>query len=256
MATLQETLTTRADVQNEDIEKIIERSLQLQEEARQKAGVLSNAEIKDIASDLQIDPKFVETAIAQIKIEQQERRAKEKEESLRREAQEQKKKRILMSLGGGALALLALLFLIALSGQGAINEAAQEATKARERLENVMSRHAEIAQQQISLAGGDTAAVASAAQALRNATDAEQKLSSFNSLNAAINAAAAALPLATTPEALQIRQELRFQLEGAQNRVSTERGRYIDAVATWNTSRTSLSARLALFFGLASDKQP
>jgi LemA protein len=261
MKTLQETLATRVDIQNEDIEKIIERALRLQEETHQKAGDLSPSDVKDIASDLQIDPRLIEVAISQLKEERQEQRAKEAKEEQERKtqqaAQAQQRQRLLWSIGGGTIALLVLLLVMALSGRDELNGAHLEATQARERLENVLTRHADLAPQQLGLAGGELSVVSSLATALRNEKSIEQKLARFAELNTALGTALAALPPATTTEAIQQRQELRFQLEGAQNRVSTERGRYTEVVAAWQSiAQGSISAKLAIAFGFASDEKP
>ena len=261
MKTLQETLVARTDVKNDDIEKIIERAAQLQEETRQKAGDLSSSDVQDIASDLQIDPRFVEAAITQLKEEQRERLAREAREAHEKKAQQaaqaQQRLRLAWWLGGGALALLVFLFLLALSGREDVNSAHLAAIQARERLENVLSRHADLAPQMLGLAGGDPSAVSALATKMRQEQSVDQKLARFAELNTALSAALAALPPATTAEATQQRQELRFQLEGAQNRVSTERGRYTDLTAAWqNLSQGSVSAKLAITFGLAAGDKP
>lgn len=260
MANVKEALLTRTDIANEDVEQIIARAQRLQEDANQKARGISSEDVKDIASELQIDPRFVEAAISQLKEEREEQRKaaerQAKEAEAKRKEQEARRKKLLVGAGASLVGLLALLFLLALTGSGAANDAHLAASKSRGNVEAVLTRHANLAPQMLSLSGGDPKKIAPLVGKLQEEKSIEAKLKAFEELNTALSIEIAALPAASTPEATTQRQELRFQLEGAQNRVSTELKRYNEAKANWESETSSLTGKLAVFFGLASGEAP
>ena len=58
-----ETLRMRRDIPDDHVEELVARAAQLQEEAEKPSETASEDEIEAVASELNIDPKYVEAAI-------------------------------------------------------------------------------------------------------------------------------------------------------------------------------------------------
>jgi hypothetical protein len=66
-----ETLRQRKDIPDDQVEELVARAAQLQEKAQPSQMVASESEIAAVAQELDIEPQYVEAAIAQWRDEQQ-----------------------------------------------------------------------------------------------------------------------------------------------------------------------------------------
>jgi hypothetical protein len=66
-----ETLRQRKDIPDDQVEELVARAAQLQEKAQSSQLVASEIEIAAVAQELDIEPQYVEAAIAQWRDEQQ-----------------------------------------------------------------------------------------------------------------------------------------------------------------------------------------
>ncbi len=68
---IEETLRRRSDIPDEHVEELISRASRLQDDARKTEEGASESEIVAVAQELDIDPQYVEAAIAQWRNEQE-----------------------------------------------------------------------------------------------------------------------------------------------------------------------------------------
>lgn len=239
---LRETLAQREGLSDDDVQQVIGRAAQRQAEA---SGKTSQAEVEDIARQLDIDPIYVGDSLRELRLERQ--------AALRaKSATEARKKRLTTNLVAGAAVFLAFFFLFALSGARPIKDARNRALDTGGRLAQVIDRQARLAPQLLALSGGRApASLAEAQRQLEAAATPEEKLAASRQLSTALAEALATLPAPSSPAEESGRQELRFELTGAENRITTEQRRYEEAKNDWRAAADSLRGSLAITLGLA-----
>ncbi|MEZ4317783.1 MAG: hypothetical protein R3F61_09775 [Myxococcota bacterium] len=249
-----EALVRRPDVRDEDIDDIIGIAAELQELELSAKPAASADDVRKVAAELDIDPKFVDAAIDRL---QSQRR--EAEERAKADAAEAATTR--MQLGAGALAILAALFLgvlgiggvtgiVTWSADSRLDEALSVERHAESNLVTVLDRQASLAPQLVALAGGDASDLNAKAAALKSAGDIAAKLTASDALGLAMAEALGSLPPATDPATQQSRANLQHEVSGIQNRITVERRRYEDARLAYDEANTGLGAGLATGLGL------
>ena len=237
-----EQLRQRGGIREDEIDEIIELAAALQDEQRATAEGLRRADaLRRTAAELDIDPSLLDEAIT---------RHHQQKEGAARAAQQRKKAAgaaSLIALGGMALLALVLGGTVAV-GTSAVRSAEAEVEHTRARLSAALDRQAQLAPQLLGLAGGDQSRLRAPMDAYAAAEGLDAQLAASAQLSAAMAEALGSLP-ASTGE--QQRLNLSYELTGAQNRISTEQGRYDAAVEAWRAEAQGVPGRLAISIGLA-----
>lgn len=245
MGAIEETLRRREDVDDAEIGAIIELATKLQEQAKRR---LSPGDVADIARQLDIDPEFVEQAIA-IRHEAADSEARARAEQAR--VHEQRLR--LAGLIGASACVVVLLVggLLVRSGAKQLDAIAAEVDEQRGKLEQVIDRSFAAAPQQLALVGGDAKPLEPAQTAYRDASDVEAKLDAARQLDDALAQALAELPETQDENQTQVRLNLHYELTGFDNRLATELERYQAARRRQAAVEAKLGARLARGLGFA-----
>jgi hypothetical protein len=244
MNAIEDALRSREDVEDAEIGAIIELAAQLQDQAQRR---LSPSEVADIAEQLDIEPEFVEQAIA-LRREAVEREAVQAAEL----AQARKQQLRVVGLAGAAVFGVLLLVggVVVRSGASKLDAAAVELDEQRGKLEQVLERSFAAAPQQLALVGGDGALLEPARAAYRGAADIEAKLGAARQLDDALAQALAKLPATQDQNEMQVRLNLHYELTGFDNRLATELDRYEAARRRQAAAEAKLGAKLARALGL------
>lgn len=247
MGSLEDALRRREDVEDAEIGAIIELASRLQEEAQAEARRLSPAEVVAIAGELDIAGEYVEAAIARRREEAQ----KEAEAAAARAIEGRARRR---RVGGVVAAITGVSLVIstiaAASSARAIERARIDVDATRARLDQVIDRTFAAAPAQLALVGGDPADLAEASAALDAARDVDDRIAATRRLGDALASALAALPRTDDPAQSQLRLNLHYERQGADNRLATELQRHEAARRGEAAARAGFGARLALGLGL------
>lgn len=249
-----ETLAKRAGVRVEDVDDVIGLAGKLQEEDRAARGA-SVDEVKLVASELDIDPQFVEAAVLRLKDDRARAETERAAVLAAENATSDARKRI---AGIVAAALLGVSVLIGgggaiatVSSARAVHEQQVATTLAAGDLAVVLDRQLALVPQLIGLAGGDVASVKAARDQALGAESLDDRLRGSLLLDAALGEAVAALPPTDVAEIVQNRKDLQYELVGSRNRIDTERRRWEEARGAWENAASTPGGRLATGLGLA-----
>ncbi len=220
-------MSTREKLQQQHLspkkaEDVIERAALLQERARNVSPGQTLQELKTVGAELDIEDRFVDAAVAQLK---------EEEELAARQVQQRGKMMRSVAMAVGAL----MVSVLALGGVGSLDvrRAAQEADLARANLETVVQRQTSLVPQLLALSGGDASGLTDLQRAVEDAKDVEARLKAADALQFAMAQALGKLPPSADANQGQQRLSLQHELVGATNRVTTERRRYDQAMVKW-----------------------
>ena len=209
-----ESLRQRSDVSNADIEQIIEVAAGLQDADQAASARPTIAELEAVASELDIQPEYVDKAINQLRDEREAAAEAAREASVARAG-----RRSVAAVVGAA----GLLFLLGLVGIGASSLTSQRAAEdaAERALVVVLDRQAGLAPQLTAMAGSSVDLSAEVA-AVRDAEGVDARMTAVEALNTKMAAALAVLPETTTEST---RLDLRHEITGGWNRITVERRR-------------------------------
>lgn len=243
MAEARELLRRRGDVSERDIDDIIGIAAELQQAERDRASAPTVEDVQRVASELDIEPGYVQQAIEVLA----RRRASEAE---RKRQEEAARAQILararnVLLGGALTLLLALLVAAGLGGVGVSPVlGAQAQLQSSERaLVAVLDRQEQLVPSLVALAGGELRLPEVADDA-----SIEERLAASEALARALAEALAALPADTATE--QTRLNLQHEISGSANRIAVERRRWEQARAERQAASRTLTGRLAELFWL------
>ena len=249
-----EQLRANPRVDNDDIDDIIGIAQELQTAARDEADQATVQEVKDVAAELDVDPAFIEEAIAELG----RRRAEANEQAAA--AQDEVQKRTAALTRGGLYAGLLVLGLLALgavggsliglSGASRVRTARHAVEQAEVQLDVVLDRQATLVPQLIALSGADASTLQSLAATVRDSTDTAERLQASRALDEEITRVLGEGGGAIDASAAQARRDLRHELAGAQNRIAVEQRRYASAVEELEFAKSSLGGRIAVGVGL------
>jgi len=244
---LREQLRRRADVPNEKIDDVIERASLLQDEEREAAEGASIEEVERVAAELDIDPRYVEEALNQLKKEEEAAKVRERLEAERAEVQAGRMKRYGMLALAGVLALGAGVAGLGAVGAGQLSGAAMQVEQAEVALDVQLDRQAALLPQLVALTGAERLDTAP----LREAGDIDARLDASRELSISAAELLAAAPAPATEADAQTRLNLQYELTGTQNRITTEQRRYEEAKAAYATASDGLAPSVAIALGMA-----
>lgn len=225
------------------MQEVLKRAGRMQADARPSDGRTVD-DVKEVAKDLDIDPKLVDAALAELKAE----RARAAEAAA---ASAAVRKRLIRRALIGLAVAAALAFIWGLSASGSIKKAATEAAEARGRLESVLRRQATLVPQLAALSGADAASLEPLQRQVESAKDLATLRSATAELQRGVVHKLSSMPDRGDAAASQQRLSLQAEITGSQNRVSVEDQRYQQAVARWRAASGGLGGSIATTFGLA-----
>ena len=246
-----EQLRRRPDVPDEDIDDIIAIASELQEADRRADESATVEEIEAVAAELDIDPSYVEKAIATL-----EGRRAEQAASAEQSREQASRSRARWARAGRWLAMgLGILMLltsgVALRGRSQLAAASANVRGAEASLQVAVERQAALVPRLVALQGGDASRLASLAGAVREAEGAIAQVDASAALDQALAEELGKLSSSSSADDLI---ELRYEIVGSQNRISTEQRRYAEALAEWEGVAQQWGPSLALRVGLAEDQ--
>ncbi len=238
-------MSTREKLQQQHLspkkaEDVIERAALLQERARNVSPGQTLQELKTVGAELDIEDRFVDAAVAQLK---------EEEELAARQVLQRGKMLRSVAMAIGAV----MVSVFALGGVGSLDvrRAAQEADLARANLETVVQRQTSLVPQLLALSGGDASGLTELQRAVEDAKDVDARLKAADALQFAMAQALGKLPPSADANQGQQRLSLQHELVGATNRVTTERRRYDQAMVKWRGETSGGLGALATALRLA-----
>lgn len=245
-----EQLRRRPDVPDEDIDDIIAIASELQEAERRADESATVEEIEAVAAELDIDPTYVEKAIATL-----EGRRAEEASSAEQAREQARRSRAMWARAGRWMALgLGILMLLtsgmALRGRSQLAAASANVRGAEASLQVAVERQASLVPRLVALQGGDARGLVGAADEVREADGLGATLEASAALDRVLAEELGKLSSASSSEELV---ELRYEIVGSQNRISTEQRRYAEALAEWDGVAQQLGPSLALKAGIADD---
>lgn len=230
MAT-RDALRQRPDIPNEDIDDLIGIASELQEADQPGVDV---QDVRDVAAELDIAPEYIDQALTELSRRRADAEARHTEASATRARQ--------LRVGGASIAgLLALLVLFVGTALPGLRRTATDLQAAEAQLTVVLDRQAALAPQLVALAGGQAKDLDALAKAQRTAPDLDTRLDKASELATAMATAIGAVPV-NDDRAQQLRLNLQYEITGSQNRVDTERSRYEQARAAYDSARVGLRA--------------
>ncbi len=247
--TVREQLLRRPDVPDDDIDDVIAIAQELQDAEREAAEGATLDEVKQVASELDIAPTYVEKALAELTRRREQAMADAA--AAKQDAVERRASVMKVGAGFGALVLgaLALALLFVGSAAPGLRAARHELHAAEAQLDAVIDRQASLAPQLVSLAGGDGHGLEAQVKAVKAAQGLSEKLDASDALGAAMAERIAQLK-PTDEASQQLRLNLQYELTGTANRIATERQRYEQARVAYDDASHGLRASLARSVGL------
>jgi len=229
-----EELAQARRLSTKEMDEVIERATRIQE----SAGVTGRSveDVKKVGKELDIEPAFIDRAMAEI----QEEKARAAAAST---ASSALRKKIAIAIAGFGVAL----FAVAGVGSGSVRSAAGDAALARGNLVTVLDRQTQLVPQLLALSGGDVGGLSERVQEVQATQDVEEKTRAADKLQMALAQALGSLPQDGSPQRLSLQHEI----VGATNRVATERRRYEEALAEWRTAASGPIARLGVLLHMA-----
>jgi hypothetical protein len=242
MATISQ-LQRERRLPNDQLDEVIARASQLQEQARADNAQLTMSEVKAVGGELDIDPRFIEAAIVALERERAEAvGARERRRVFGRK----------LLLAGAALAVLALVPVWIAGGR--VRAAAARAEAAEAALASVLDRQARLLPQLLALSGAGTADLSdleSHRQRVLNAREISERVVAAERLAGAMTNILVHMNTRPAPADSQMRLSLQHELVGAQNRITTEHRRYEESLTAWRAAAQSPLARVAAVLTLA-----
>lgn len=251
-----EALLGRADVAAEDVDDVIGIASELQQADRDAVERPTADEVRAVASELDIDPKYIDAAITELG-----RRRTEKDRVDRLMTLQARERRWKLTVGvatvGGAVALLFCgQVAVAWSAAGDLGAARVNLEASASYLDVVLDRQAALVPQLVALGGGDPAAIELAARELSSSEGLDARLEASRKLDQELAGVLADLPPPATETQATELLGLTHEITGIQNRKSTELQRFAEARRQWELAADRAGAGFALRVGLATAPDP
>jgi hypothetical protein len=247
-----EEVRRRPDVAARDLDDVIGIAARLQDEDAAARGIPAG-EVDKVAAELDIDPKFVDAAIARLASDRAATAAQAGARAAERSAVARKVGLALAGLAGLAVLALGGGAVVVESAASRVNAAADGVAQAQVGLDNALDREAALAPQLVAMAGGDPGQLESIVDRVKSAPTEDAKIAAADQLGAALAEALGKLPPAAEGPAAEQRLNLQYEVVGAANRVSTERRRYEAARVEYESVASTSAGRLAVRLGWAGD---
>jgi LemA protein len=239
MATISD-IKQQRHLSSAEMDEVIERAAKLQVQSGQGPSGFTVEQLKQLGEEVDIDPRFVDSALEQMRVEKQAASAA----AARARALRKK----LLLAGAAALALL---LLVAWLGSSGVREAQGRAEVAGSALAAVIDRQSALLPQLLAMGGGTASELEAHRKRLAEASTPDERAQAADRLQVAMAGALAKLPSPADPAQAQMRLSLHHELVGAQNRITVERRRYDEAMASWRAAGRNPAARLAVGMGFA-----
>lgn len=247
MERTRELVRRRPDVKADDVDEIVALAAELQDADREAAEAPTVAQVEAVASELDVDPAYVQPAIDALRHRRAEAEAARKAEEAERAARAVRIAgigRIAGAVGLGVVLVGSGVTLVAAWSAGsAIRAADAEVARTESALVAVLDRQQQLVPPLVALAGG-------AVEVPRLVTNApiEERLREADALSAELTQALSTLP-PTDPQTAQQRLNLQYELTGTQNRISVERRRWQDALVVRDAADDRFGAGVAHTLG-------
>ncbi|HGJ66071.1 TPA: LemA family protein [bacterium] len=224
-------------ISDQEAEEILQRASKLQQEAENTAGSISRSDLTAGANEVGIKQEYIDKAIDELRIEQ------------RQKAESQKRRKFKYTAIGGVL--IVILVIITASGHGSLNARMSDVEAKKAQLENVLQRRHDLIPNLISLAKASARHEKELVDSLSNLYQEVGKAKSFedkqaleskldNSIQEVLSAMLADPQSSSTDVFLRLSDEM----SGAENRISVERKRYNESVASYNKTARSFPVSL------------
>gem|GEM_PF-2284975 len=250
-----ETLRSRPDIPDDEVDDIVELAARLKDEDPAQARGATPQEVEQVAQELDIEPEYVQAALEQWKSDKAEAKARaaamEAAAVDEREASSKRRKFTFWM----ALATIVILAMttaaMATLGAARVNSAHYDVVTAHSQLSVVLDRQAAMAPQLVALGGGDPGTLSTLASEVSSAEDMEVRLQKSKELGLEMAKGLAAKPGSLSEADAQLRLNLQHEVTGTQNRITTEARRYRAAQDAHQRASSSLTGKLATGYGLA-----
>ncbi|MED5373028.1 MAG: hypothetical protein VX899_18565 [Myxococcota bacterium] len=247
---LREKLLRNPKVPDALVDDVIHRAQALKDAETQRGEGASLQEIQAVAAELGIEPEHVADALGQLRGEAQDAKEQEAAEAALEAEKARVRQAQIKRFGAIGLAVFlafgALFGGTAMVGRSQVLDAQATLGQAQAALEVQLDRQAALVPQLVVLAGGQSAELREAQDALGEAQTLEQRLAASQELSVS---AAQALSGVETDEGTAL--NLQYELTGATNRITTEQRRYAEAEAAYQSATSGAAAQLAIGLGLA-----
>jgi hypothetical protein len=252
-----EILRSRPDVPDEAIDDIIAEAARLQDADQDAASGPTTDDVRAVAAELDIDPRYVDEAIASLADRRAAQEADAAAATVIQQERAARRRKLLVSGGISVAALLGLVLLGTLglgwSSARAMYAADDRLAAADANLLVVQQRQATLAPQLVALAGGQAATLTEQATALQRASSPEERQQASDALGLAMATALGSLPPTTDPASSQQRADLQHEVAGITNRLTVEARRVADARVARDQAHRGTGARIARGIGLYAE---
>jgi hypothetical protein len=249
---VRETLLARPDIPDDEVDDIVAIAARLKDEDTARAGGATEAEVAEVAAELDIEPEYVQAALEQWRTDKLDRVEADKLAARARKAASARRKALMW----GVLASMVLVAMgslgLATLGAARISGAHLLVVTTQAQLGVVLERQAALAPQLVALGGGDPTEIAALAADVGSTGDMESRLSKSRALGLALAKGLSSAPGTLSEADAQIRLNLQHEVTGTQNRISAESGRYRAAQAAHLEVAGGLTGWLATGYGLAT----
>jgi hypothetical protein len=251
LMSVRETLLARPDIPDDEVDDIVAIAARLKDEDPARAGGATEAEVAEVAAELDIEAEYVQAALEQWRTDKIDRVEADKLAAQARKAASARRKALMW----GVLASIVLIAMgslgLATLGAARINGAHHHVVTTQAQLGVVLERQAALAPQLVALGGGDPTEIAALAADVGSTGDMESRLSNSRALGLAMAKEMNGTHHGSRAE-LQILLNLQHEVTGTQNRISTESRRYRAAQAAHREVAGGLTGWLATGYGLAT----
>ena len=244
---IHESLHSRPDIPDEDVDDIVALAAALQDEEQELDEGASASDIAEVAAELDIDSRFVEAAIDQWRAKKE---ADANQAALDARSRSRTIKMFATTLTLLLVAIISGALILGTTGSSKLKAADINVQTAQTQLEVVLDRQIALAPQLVIAGGGSTEQVTHMAEKLSRETDIEARLRGSTELGVEMSRSLAEAPSDGTDATSQMRLNLQYELTGTQNRISTETKRLREAQHAHARSATSLTARIATQLGM------
>ena len=220
-----------------EAEEVLQRASKIQQEAENVESNISRSDLTAGANEVGIKQKYIDQAIEELKIERKQK------------AESQKKRKLTYTIIG--VAVIILIIIISASGHGSLNARMSDVEAKKAQLENVLQRRHDLIPNLISLAKASAEHEKQLVDSLSNVYEEIGKAKSFedkqaleNKLDDSIQGVLSAMLVNPQSSSNEVFLRLTDEMSGAENRISVERKRYNEAVASYNRTARSFPVSL------------
>jgi len=222
---------------DDEAEEILQRASKLQQEVENIESNISRSDLEAGANEVGIKQKYIDQAIEELKIERKQK------------VERQKKSKLIYTVVG--VAVIILLVIVSASSHRLLNARMSDVEATKTQLENVLQRRHDLIPNIISLAKASAAHEKELVDSLSNlyqnvgkATTFEDKQALESKLDDSIQGVLSAMLADPQSSSKEVFLRLSDEMSGAENRISVERKRYNESIASYNRTARSFPVSL------------